>query len=164
MTFAKDFAKLKSAQKSALLMLENTLDGAAKAARQAVREEGKPETPEPEPQPPEPELVTDEPEPDPDPIDDWDFEEEPPTQASPSGGKRTPPKADKPDSEPVEVSPEEKARHTLGLWVQTLDAMLAKSPTIDELRKTYPSPHGDKAVRLIADARGALADWKRKVK
>jgi len=37
MKFAKDFGKLKSAEKSALLMLEGTLDGAAKAAAKAAR-------------------------------------------------------------------------------------------------------------------------------
>ncbi len=45
MTFAKDFGQLKSAQKSALLMLEGSLDGAAKAARNAV----KPPPPKPDP-------------------------------------------------------------------------------------------------------------------
>jgi hypothetical protein len=37
MSFFKDFSKLKSAQKSALLMLEGTLTGAAKAAKQAAK-------------------------------------------------------------------------------------------------------------------------------
>ncbi len=36
MQFTRDFGKLKSAQKSALLMLEGTLDGAAKAAKKAA--------------------------------------------------------------------------------------------------------------------------------
>lgn len=39
MQFARDFAKLKNAEKSALLMLEGTLDGAAKAARKAANPE-----------------------------------------------------------------------------------------------------------------------------
>lgn len=48
MAFAKDFAKLKSAQKPALLMLESTLEGAAKAARKIVRPEKLHQEPPPE--------------------------------------------------------------------------------------------------------------------
>jgi hypothetical protein len=40
MQFAKDFGQLKSAGKSALLLLEGTLDGAAKAARKAAVKAG----------------------------------------------------------------------------------------------------------------------------
>lgn len=40
MQFARDFSRLKSASKSALLMLEGTLQGAAKAAREAIRGDG----------------------------------------------------------------------------------------------------------------------------
>lgn len=105
----------------------------------------------------------------PDPIDSWEFEEGGTTPDTPvnvdkkgGGGK----KSDQPDPPPpvVEISEAEKARHTVGLWVTTLDAMLSKSPTIDEYRKLYPSLQGDKAVKLIADARGALANWKKVIK
>lgn len=48
MAFSRDFGKLKSAGKSALLMLEGTLDGAAKAAKAAA----KPKPPKPKPEDP----------------------------------------------------------------------------------------------------------------
>ena len=59
MAFAKDFGKLKSAQKSALLMLEGTLDGAAKAAKKAAKPS--PSPPKPQPAPDEPIDVDSEP-------------------------------------------------------------------------------------------------------
>lgn len=52
MAFTRDFGKLKSAQKSALLMLEGTLDGAAKAAKKASKP--KPSPPKRQPDPDEP--------------------------------------------------------------------------------------------------------------
>ena len=59
MAFARDFGKLKSAQKSALLMLEGTLDGAAKAAKKATK--SKPSPPKRQPGPDEPINVDSEP-------------------------------------------------------------------------------------------------------
>ncbi len=50
MAFSKDFGKLKTAEKSAVLMLEGTLDGAAKAAKKATRSKPSP----PKRQPDEP--------------------------------------------------------------------------------------------------------------
>ena len=62
MSFSRDFGKLKSAGKSALLMLEGTLDGAAKAAKKAAQP-AKPTPPKPK-APDEPIDV------DSDPVDD----------------------------------------------------------------------------------------------
>jgi hypothetical protein len=59
MAFTRDFGKLKSAQKSALLMLEGTLDGAAKAAKKAAKP--KPSPPKRQPDPDEPINVASEP-------------------------------------------------------------------------------------------------------
>lgn len=49
MAFTRDFGQLKSAGKSALLMLEGTLDGAAKAAKKATKPKAKPPTTPPKP-------------------------------------------------------------------------------------------------------------------
>ncbi len=80
MAFVRDFGKLKSAEKSALLMLEGTLDGAAKKA-------AKPKSPpKPQPDPDEPinidsEPVDDEPEEMEEPDDPGeDAEDEPPAK------------------------------------------------------------------------------------
>jgi len=177
MQFAKDMGALPKTAGSAVLMLEGTLDGAAKAARKAVREKDTPETPPPPT--PNPDIPGDDSGDDasPDPLEDWVFEDDDRPEQDGKGKNRgdksgTPTrggsgkKSGQTDPTPpvVEVSDAEKARYTVGLWVTTLDAMLSKSPTIDEFRKLYPSPQGDKAVKLIADARGALANWKKAIK
>ena len=88
MAFARDFGKLKSAAKSALLMLEGTLDGAAKAAKAAAN----PKPPKPNPDEPidvESEPVTVE---EVDEVDEEPEEEEEPTKPTP---KKPPKKLDK---------------------------------------------------------------------
>jgi len=90
MSFAKDVAKLKSADTPALLMVEGGLEGAAKAARQAVRLEA-PDKPKPESTPPPP------PPPDDDsPSDEANCESEEESSGEPvrkgNGKPSTPPK------------------------------------------------------------------------
>lgn len=85
MAFARDFGKLKSAQKAALLMLEGTLDGAAKAAKKAVSP--KPPPPKPKPEPDDPIDVDSE------PVDTHTKEDEDPADA---------PLPDDPEEESIE--------------------------------------------------------------
>lgn len=84
------------------------------------------------------------------------------TQAMEKHGPK--PTAKEAKAEPEEVSQAENDRYTLGQWLATIDALLSKTPTIDELRGRNPGTHGDKFVKCISEARGHLANWKRGIK
>jgi len=137
MQFAKNCSKLKSAQKTAILFLESTLDGAAKAAKKATQ-------PDPAPRPPqEPELIV-EPEPEPFPIkavEPCGLIVEPPTN-----GNGKPPK---------QYEPEVWLRR----WDQAIRGPVKFVDTLQEGLGQRNSQHSRAVLVHLSHATDAMMEW-----
>ena len=169
MQFAKHYSKLKSAEKSALLMLEGTLEGAAKAAKQAAS-------------PPKPEPVVIE-------------EDAPPAELGPQDWQE--PEDDFPDEEEeFEVSEtgdnsgeqvgnnggtngdtptitaktgREKdvwdAKQVLKTWADAVGRWMNGNPAgIDVYREKFPGPKGDRVIAAAKEFWNAIDAWKKGIK
>ncbi len=154
MSFAKDFGQLKSAQKSALLMLEGTLDGAAKAARKAARPEspGKPDPPDVGPDPnSDPPKASESPETASKP--ETDSESPPPPKAR----QRTTGKAGGVNSgKPRKQFPRS---HWFKQWEQGIGPLVRLVDRIaDEVREKH-DPHHEAVQEFLEKATEEMTEW-----
>ena len=168
MQFAKDFSQLKSAEKSALLMLEGSLDGAAKAARKAAKPP-KPNTPR---KGGAPAAVTHDREPASEPTDEPDYGKCPNCHGTewkedfegvvcakclhPHG---EPPRngTDKPgDSKPPKQYPRS---HWYKQWEQAIGPVVRLVDKIAEEVRERRDPHHDAIQERLNEATEEMAKW-----
>lgn len=158
MTFARDFGKLKSATKIAILMLEGTLVGAAKAARDAAAKP-KPST---KPKPPEPHTASGEPiDVDSEPVDEtpedlgkcpnclgakWDKEDDGVSCA----------KCHHPHGEPAGDVDDDRINTQRQKAVKTVEALMR---SIDDLQAMKARPEHEEAIRLCKQLLAIAKAW-----
>lgn len=179
MQFAKDVGTLKSAQKSALLLLEGSLSGAAKAARQVAR----PAAPKPSRKVAAPASVTTASEPASQPTGGGT--EAAPGPSTPDYGKCPNCAGTKWEEEDGEVScakchhpwgepagdadehtatQADLAKKQVKIWADTIARWLGSSPSIDEYRGEWPGPKGDRVLKAAKELYEALKDWPKAIK
>ena len=192
MRFARDFSLLKSAEKSALLMLEGTLDGAAKAARKAAKPAKRKTSPPSGPVDSEEQQVdSGEQEPDFDAISNdseeseeseevdygkcpnclgtkWDEDEDGVFCAKCQHPHGVPADGKATPRKPIHAGPEnapaQYARQQIKIWADTIGRWLGQSPSIDEYRNKWPGPKGDRVVKAATELYEALKLWGKEIK
>lgn len=190
MQFAKDVSSLKSAQKTALLLLESTLDGAAKAARKAAKESEKPkprsavstvaEVVEPSADKRQVDLSPSDTKladakrryPDGESLGvvcpscgiDWWYD-------STCGGCLQPLEdVEEPEPVPDETAPTPKtltstqAKNCLKQWSETVRHMMSDRIGIDSFREAFPGPAGDRVIDAAKKLFESLDAWRKGIK
>ena len=142
MQFSKNWAAISKRQRQAILFLESSLDGAAKAAKKAAKPDPQP-TP-PDPAPPEPELIA-EPVPEslPEAVEPCGLIVEPPTNGN---GNGKPPK---------QYEPEVWLRR----WDQAIRGPVKFVDTLQEGLGQRNSQHSRAVLVHLSHATDAMMEW-----
>lgn len=149
MQFAKNMDALPKRQKSAVLLLEGSIDGAAKAAKKAA----KPKPPKPQAEP----IDVDS-----DPVAAQVQE----AVASVAAEDLSKPAGKKPAKKkpPPLKSAEQEAKDQIKIWHDTIKRWLSQNPSIDQLREKFPGKQGDHVVKMATQFYESLKNWGKVIK
>ena len=166
MQFATHYSKLKSAQKSALLLLEGTLEGAAKAAKQAAS-------------PPKPAPVEIDEDAPPAELGPQDWQDPPEPEEEPESGEQVGNNRGtigehlgntEPDPKPITAKTgREKdvweAKQVLKTWADAVGRWMNGNPAgIDVYRDKFPGPKGDRVIEAAKELWNAVEAWRKVIK
>jgi hypothetical protein len=152
MQLAKNMEALPKAQKSAVLFLETTLEGAAKAAKDAAN----PRPPNPEPEEEPDDIPAPEGEPEPSDCDELDAHNAHTTKP-------------KPDPKPITALTGRArdlfdAHAVVKTWADAVGRWMSGEPSIDKYRDIFPGMAGDRVINAAKELWTALEAWKKVLK